>query len=178
MITALMTFFLMISGSPHQMNDSDHMSSAPQIRCEIAMASWCIAAPGYISMMDLPNDRLWRVWVPMDMKAGPLMIMASKSCSDRAGDKVVFAGQMEKTNMYGWKDMHSAMFKIGENGCELKFLWPSGPNDSFYYIQFMLYHVLVGEHKKELLYKFYNKVRCNGRFVAFEKCPYKELKKQ
>lgn len=172
MITTFMTFFLMALSSPSHANGFSHAADAPQIRCEIAMTSWCIAAPGHISMIDLPNDRLWRVWTSTGMKEGPLIIIESKSCSDRAGDNVAFVGHMKKKNMYGWKNMHSAVFRIGVNGCELNFLWPSDSDSSFYYIQFMLYRVLVGEHKKELLYKFYDKVRCNGKFVEASRCMY------
>jgi hypothetical protein len=118
-------------------------------------------------MVDLPYRRLWLVTSPIGMQWGPLVVVSDKTCGDRGNADVSFVGESEiKVSASG--RIRQAVFRLDNDGCELKFEWPAGAAVPYSYQEFMVFNVFVmqpGSKKYIPLHVYYDKAPCHGVFV-------------
>lgn len=128
---------------------------APQIRCEISLASWCIATfDGAISMKDGGDARVWTLLARGAPNNQPMVIVESKACSDYANEERRIVERGKEISFQSFR-YQSFIYKLNSNGCTLEFKFPVGDVGA-QYKQVMLYGILVGYHKQGQLYTIIN----------------------
>ena len=126
-------------------------SAAPQIKCTVGTASWCLAAfDGSVRMHDTPDSRIWELHARGAEMELPMVITETKECSDTEQPKLVLLAENHERS--AGRVMHRYKYRLDTNGCTLEFTLPES---SAYteYKQFMLFGVLVGPTKRTQLYK-------------------------
>lgn len=123
---------------------------APQIKCDIGTAAWCIANfDGSISMQDAGEFRIWSLQARTARSGPPMKIVETKACSDNADERlrlISSKGGVSST------DVQTTEYVLNSNGCKLRFEIPKGESAATYK-QVMLYGILVGTQKRTQLYK-------------------------
>lgn len=114
---------------------------APQIRCEIQMARWCIATfDGTISMTDAGATRLWRLQSRTDTAGGSLRIIEDKRCTaDAARSPVVPVRLYERVE----SGIRIETYQLGDAGCKLEFRWSAAPGPSLDYGEVVNYGIII-----------------------------------
>lgn len=151
MIHGILLFLFAAQTSPMLGAATGGAQGAPQIRCEISVASWCIATfDGAISMKDDGDVRIWTLLARGAPSNQPMIIVENKSCSDYANEEINLSEGSREMSFKGLP-YQSTIYRLNSNGCELKFEFPTG-TEGAQYKQVMLYGILVGYHKQKQLY--------------------------
>lgn len=123
-------------------------AGTPRIRCEIELATWCIAYfDGTVSLIDNGSQRIWSLQGRESMRHGPLVIVENKIC---AGQTPISPKLNRRTVVENWKHekLNSVEFSLNSSGCTLEFRWPVSGQDDPTYERTMLYGILVGSNEK------------------------------
>jgi|GEM_PF-5980752 len=137
-------FFFVIRGLNAQ--------AAPQIKCEIGVAAWCIATfDGSISMQDAGESRVWKLHARTADSDLSMKVFETKACSEVADEQLRMVQDDRKTYALSTVN-HVIEYELNANGCKLRFEIPQGKSASTYR-QVMLYGILVGPQKRRQLYE-------------------------
>lgn len=131
---------------------SVNAQGAPQIKCEIGTAAWCIATfDGSISMQDAGEARIWTLQARTAHSDSPMKIVETKACSDTAAEQLRLIRGDKKGGASSLGNQVTE-YALNSNGCKLRFEIPKGEGAATYR-QVMLYGILVGSQKRTQLYK-------------------------
>lgn len=156
MIQGILLFLFAAQASTTLAAAAAGTQGAPQIRCEISVASWCIATfDGAISMKDGGDDRIWTLLARGAPSDQPMIIVENKSCSDYANEEQKVIERGKEISFRGLR-YQSFIYKLNSNGCRLEFKLPLGDVGA-QYKQVMLYGILIGYNKQGQLYTIVNR---------------------
>jgi len=149
------TIFILLLVCPFTLCRAEVLSGgAPQIKCEISMATWCIASfDGAISLEDEGNFRVWRLSARGQPVETPMIIRENKGCSDSAEESIALISVGTNVRVSG-ANYESTSYRLNGNGCVIEFSIPVGAAGDVYR-QVMLYAILVGNDRSTQLYRFH-----------------------
>ena len=144
-------FFALILGCFLASGCAHAEGGAPQIKCEIGTAIWCIATfDGSINMVDAGQTRIWTLQSRTVRVGQSMRITETKACSSNAYEMVHLAkANAENDPANDAPQVYE--YTLNSSGCSLQFEVPSGEGSSTYK-QVMKFGILVGPAKQTQLY--------------------------